>query len=117
MFRNILKWGSLFLVGMMMYRSVWPAVSDAWKTRQAAVKIAGQSYGKSKKEVEQDYLAELKSRGVQSVTAPDVTIEKSGERWIVGASYEVANPIYSNASLVYEFSVSSDRRSIWQAPE
>lgn len=117
MLRALFKWGSIFVVVLVMYRNVWPAVSDAWRTRQAAVKIAVQSHGKTKKEVEQDYLSELKIRGVGGVTTADISVEKDGENWIVGASYEVATQIFHNTSLVYEFSVASNRKSLWQAPD
>ncbi len=113
MIGKTLKLGGAALAVWLCATNAWPAVSEAWKARQAAVEVSSASNGMTGGEVAKKYLAVLERRGVKSITQADIETSKDGDRWVVGASYEVAKHLYGTASLVYEFSVASDRRSLW----
>jgi len=108
-----LKLGGAALAIWLGATNAWPAVSEAWKARQAAIEVSSSSNGMTAGEVTKKYQAALERRGVKSVTTADIETARDGDRWVVGASFEVAKRLYGTASLVYEFSVASDRRSLW----
>lgn len=113
MIGKAVKFGGAALAVWLCATNAWPAVSEAWKARQAAVEVSAVSGGLTSGEVAKSYLAALERRGVKSITPADIETSKEGDRWVVGANYEVAKRLYGTASLVYEFSVASDRRSLW----
>jgi hypothetical protein len=109
-----LKIAGVALIGWLGFVSVWPAASEAWKVRQAAVEVASRSAGLNHTEVSKNYLEAMTRRGVKNVTMADIDATKDGERWIVGANYEVAKKLFGAISVVYEFSIASDRKSFWE---
>lgn len=93
--------------------NAFPAVSEAWKARKAAVEAASSSAGMTAGEVTQRYLSLLDKHGVKNITKTDVEAIKDGDRWIVGATYEVVKKVYGGTALAYEFSVASDKKTLW----
>jgi len=114
MIGKILKWGGAALLAWIGMTNAWPAISEAWKARQAAVVVSSASSGLSMAEVTSRYHAALQAKGVKSITKADIDAIKNGDRWIVGANYEVVKKLYGTMSLTYDFSISADRKSLWQ---
>ena len=113
MLGKALKYGGLALGGWVVATNAWPAISDAWKTRQAAVEVAAQSTGLTRSEVANKYIAAIQKRGVKTVTIADIEATKEGDKWVLSADFEVPRRLYGTTSLIYEFSVASDRRTLW----
>lgn len=102
--------GILVWVGMT---NAWPAISEAWKARQIAATISSSSSGMTMNEVSARYLSALEAKGIKSISRSDIETVKDGDRWIVGANYEVVRKLYGTTSLSYDFSISADRKSLW----
>lgn len=113
MFGTVLRISGFALAAWFVMTSAYPAISEAWKVRQGSVEASLTSGGLSRSEATSKALEAIKRRGVKSVTRADITAERDGDRWIVGASYEVAKPLFGQASLIYSFNVASNRKTLW----
>lgn len=101
------------LIAWLVATNAWPAMSEAWKARQAAVAVSSSSSGMTMAEVATKYLAALEQKGVKSISRSDIEVTKDGERWIVGANYEVSKKLVGSTSLIYDFSISADKKALW----
>ena len=113
--RQLAKYLLIVLVAVVLYRGVWPAYSGAWRAQRIAEKVASQSLGQTRKDVADAYLGALKSARIDAIERESLIIERDGEKWIVGAEFELTAPVYAGIQLVYEFSIASDRKRLWAA--
>lgn len=108
-----LKWGVLALLGYVLIAHVRPVYWEAWKAKKAADAVAAKSDGKMKSEVRDNYLTGLQSAGVKNIHAENIDVSRNGNRWDVGAEYAIQRKLSEKLTLNFDFSVSSDRKSMW----
>ena len=107
--RHISLYGSLALAAWFGAVHVYPAVSEAWKLHLITAAVAKDSSGKTRKEVLALLDQELKARNIVTVTKHDMSIERDGNQWVIGADYMFLDQLVPRVSLAYEFSVASNK--------
>ena len=115
--KQVAKYLLIVMVAVVLYRGIWPAYSGAWRAQRLAEKVASQSAGKTRKDVADAYLDALKGAKLGAIERDSLVIDRDGEKWIVGADFELMAPVYKKIQLVYEFSIASDRKMLWAVAE
>ena len=116
MLGKIIKFSLFGLIGWALIGNARPAYMEAWKVKKAADLAAVKSSdSSSRRDVESAFRRELEVQGCKTaMESLLIDTSKENGQWIVSGEFSVLRPVFGTVSVNYDFSVASNRKTLWQ---
>lgn len=112
----LIKYSLFGLTAWLLIGNARPAYVEAYKAQKAA-DLASRKVNdsSSRRDAEQAFKQELEAQGCKAAL-DNIAIEatKDNGKWILSGEFTLLRPIYKDITMSYDFSVASDRKSLWQ---